>query len=81
MLKLILGLLLCVTLTNMHNTINVRRRYKNNKIVVNQNTCMFIVRYYLSVFTAVVDAVRGPLGDPFDRTYRVTINEVFKVRG
>ncbi|XP_078341423.1 uncharacterized protein LOC111107199 [Crassostrea virginica] len=31
-----------------------------------------------NVFTAVVDAVRGPLGDPFDRTYRVTINEVFK---
>ena len=42
---------------------------------------MIIVRYYFSVFTAVVDAVRGPLGDPFDRTYRVTINEVFKVRG
>ncbi|XP_065939100.1 uncharacterized protein [Magallana gigas] len=31
-----------------------------------------------NVFTAVVDAARGPLGDPFDRKYRVTVKQVFK---
>ncbi|XP_055998738.1 uncharacterized protein LOC125654638 [Ostrea edulis] len=31
-----------------------------------------------NAFTAVVDGVWGPAGDPFDRTYRVTVKNIYR---